>query len=332
MMFKDRSASARLERARRIATIGLSDETRSALGRMLDVVSRRTQHEWTLATDPENAEALFVVAQSRTAFTASESAIPIVMVLPPETTQGVAGLSITQPFRVMPLLDVLLSLEQGTQGQFTAKSAASPPEPESGLIKSLQQLRRHGGTTTWYCARIRPNSIVWVKGDGSEVRTDPDTWRKIRQGSSICPDLEATDGTPDRVATEQLSVTALIWFTAMHTAADTGADASDPSIKLKFWPDFGRIGAERWHLKAAALMSRTRCSVADLVRYTGTGEESLRRFINACQHAGLLEHVGTTPPARTRAHGSSTRTAPVSLLGGLFNALRDRLGFNAHAH
>ncbi len=94
---------------------------------------------------------------------------------------------------------------------------------------------------------------------------------------------------------------------------------SDAVLRLKRWPDFGRLGTHKAHLALAALMTKASWRTDALLETSGQPLDEVQSFLSACGVCGLLdiEHVAVpaaAPPAPRRLGVS-----------GLFRNLRNAL-------
>ena len=114
--------------------------------------------------------------------------------------------------------------------------------------------------------------------------------------------------------TGRKSLDALLWRIGSRDvdgpAALWARDATP--VRLRRWPDFGRLGAHRPHLAMASQLTRAAMTPADLAAAVECGEDQVRAFLNACALLGLIQIE-----AAAAANGPAARPA-----GGLTKLMR----------
>jgi hypothetical protein len=114
---------------------------------------------------------------------------------------------------------------------------------------------------------------------------------------------------------------ALLWRIGLRMVPNSSMPwlQSDIVLRLKRWPDFGRLGAQKAHLALAALMTKASWTTNALLETSGQTRDDVQSFLTACGLCGLLdiEHVAaqTVAPPPSRRLGVS----------GLFRSLRSAL-------
>ena len=97
----------------------------------------------------------------------------------------------------------------------------------------------------------------------------------------------------------------------------------DAKLKLKHWPDFGKLAHETFHFRMAALLARGAHTVEQLAAASSRPVAEARAFVNACALCDLLRVdepvVAAVPPSagapRDRRHYSSILKTIRSALG-----------------
>lgn len=121
-------------------------------------------------------------------------------------------------------------------------------------------------------------------------------------------------GSGEEPRTGRKSLDALLWRIGSRDldgpAALWARDATP--VRLRRWPDFGRLGAHRPHLAMASQLTRAAMTPADLAAAVECGEDQVRAFLNACALLGLIQIE-----AAAAANGPAARPA-----GGLTKLMR----------
>ena len=92
-------------------------------------------------------------------------------------------------------------------------------------------------------------------------------------------------------------------------------------MRLKRWPDFGHLGAQKSHLAFAAYLTKSSWRIDALLQASGQSRSELHAFLGACGLIGLLD-ITPAAPATTAAPIAARRLGVSGLFRSLRNALR----------
>lgn len=134
--------------------------------------------------------------------------------------------------------------------------------------------------------------------------------------------LDKTDADAARAAPMDKAWDVLLWRVGLRMIPDAGMPwfKDGIALRLKRWPDFGRLGVHKSHLTLAALLTKSSWRSDALVEASGQTLAELQSFLCACGLCGLLEIESV--PALTVVTPSASRRLGVS---GLFRSLRSAL-------
>ncbi len=134
--------------------------------------------------------------------------------------------------------------------------------------------------------------------------------------------LDPTDADAARAATTVQAWDLLLWRFGLRVPPDADMPwfKDDVALRLKRWPDLGRLGAQKSHLVLAALMTKASWRSDTLLEASGQTLAEMQAFVSACGFCGLLDiqnvpSLKTVPPVASRRLGVS----------GLFRSLRSAL-------
>jgi hypothetical protein len=134
--------------------------------------------------------------------------------------------------------------------------------------------------------------------------------------------LDKADADAARAAPADNAWDVLLWRAGLRMVPDADMPwfKDDIALRLKRWPDFGRLGAQKSHLALAALLTKASWRSDALLEASGQTLAELQSFVSACGLSGLLDiqHVASlkvVPPVASRRLGVS----------GLFRSLRSAL-------
>lgn len=312
-------------RTRRIAVVGLADDAGQAFRSMLKILDGRGGVSWSLVA-PDAADVLIAGTHGSDSVARhwAATAKPLIAVYDGAAVRPVAPYALRHPFRVMQLLDVLEDIDQAL-----CKTAAEGTrlKPVSGAVwsfpESLRQLAR-GGTPGGFHVAGSGAERVFVRDDLSVYHASPQTVQRLAREPLELPALTFCRDTPP-VHFETRPMFELAWFSGWH-AADTLAPwiKQNVSYRLRRWPDFGMLRGARDQLALAAILTRTSCSRAQLIKISGQPAPAVDRFLNASALSGVLTSTGD---AAVPAESAGTFIAnSAARLGGLIRGLRSRLG------
>ena len=115
---------------------------------------------------------------------------------------------------------------------------------------------------------------------------------------------------------------ALLWRVGLRMVPNPSMPwlGKEVSLRLKRWPDFGRLGVHKAHLALAALLTKSRWRIDALVEASGGTQAELESFLVACGLCGLLE-IEKVPPVALAPQVAKRRLG----VSGLFRSLRSAL-------
>lgn len=118
-------------------------------------------------------------------------------------------------------------------------------------------------------------------------------------------------------------VDALLWRIGlrMMPAPDAPWLQDDVTVRLKRWPDFGHLGAQKIHLAFTAYLTKSSWRIDALLETSGQSRSELHAFLGACGLIGLLD-ITPAPPSTTAAPIAARRLGVSGLFRSLRNALR----------
>lgn len=113
----------------------------------------------------------------------------------------------------------------------------------------------------------------------------------------------------------------LLWRAGLeHTS--NGFPLSLPTstgFRLRRWPDFGRLRHQAFHLRMAALLSRSKCTVEELATASNQDVKDAFAFVNACAMCDLIVIDATIPTVRPQS-------SPGRHYSRILNSIRSALG------
>ncbi len=138
--------------------------------------------------------------------------------------------------------------------------------------------------------------------------------------------LDKTDAEAARAAPMDKASDVLLWRIGLRMTPDVGMPwfKDDIALRLKRWPDFGRLGAQKSHLALAALLTKASWRSDALLEASGQTLAELRSFVSACGLCGLLD-IQNVPSLKVVAPVASRRLG----VSGLFRSLRSALRMGA---
>jgi len=295
----------------RISDVGLSPDASRAFHSMLGIVQGRAAAHWQL-TDPAQADVLLTPTQhERSAIAGIGKAI--VLVVEERNAWLDAPFVLRHPFRVMQLLSIL----DAVSVQLHPAHIERPPAGWAGA-QSLRQLLAQGNTSQWHVAEGGAGKRLWI-GARSAAAT-PAALVALKAGSFAHGEFLPSANTPedDCVALPRQDAA---WYVGYHASTELAPWLSaHASMRLRRWPDFGRIEASLAAFRLSAETALAATTPAALAMSTRVADAEVHRFLNAASLAGLLVVAPRSEAAPRAPHampGGWTR-----LLGGL----RRRLG------
>jgi hypothetical protein len=327
-----------------LSSIGLPVRTELRIKSMLEVIHSKTLDRWSFSGDDagdlcicEPSSALSVVALKR----ASQAGRPrCVMLVKGETAQSDAALSIRDPIRSVDLIALLNSFSAAvptpteavrTRGRNDQLSKKPDPFGCANTIRALLQSTRPevfhlkiGPHQVWLLPVDRAVLLLKVFGP-LEILDLVDPYAQV-----IVTQL------PPSVGQELVDAGAhlrradwLLWCLGIQGPQDHCLPElpTNARMKLRRWPDFGRVEHAPLHLRLAARLSRRFQSLEELADSVGESPDMVRPFVNACCLCGLLAvTVSAGEPVRTLDARESKQAAPRGYMG-LFKTIRSVLKF-----
>lgn len=112
----------------------------------------------------------------------------------------------------------------------------------------------------------------------------------------------------------------LLWRIGTVAFDDRPASWRWPGDRYRMlrWPNLGEIGAGPDDLRALAMLATTAATPEEVAAATGADRGRVERIVNALGLIGIVDSGSAAPPQPS---------APVVQRRGLFQRLRDRLGF-----
>lgn len=312
-------------RTRRIAVVGLADDAGQAFRSMLKILDGRGGVSWSLVA-PDAADVLIagIHGSDSVARHWATTGKPLIAVYDGPAVRPPGPYALRHPFRVMQLLDVLDDIDQALCRTVSEGTRPKPvSSPAWSFHESLRLLARSGTAGSLHVAGSGAER-VFVRDDLSVYHASPQTVQRLAREPLELPALTVCRDTPP-VHFETRPVFELAWFSGWH-AADTLAPWIKHNVfyRLRRWPDFGLLRGAREQLALAAILTRTSCSRAQLIKTSGQPAPTVDRFLNACALAGVLTSTGD---AAVPANNAGTFIAnSAARLGGLIRGLRSRLG------
>ncbi|MCH8543726.1 MAG: hypothetical protein LAT61_09160 [Alcanivorax sp.] len=299
---------------------------------MLKIIASKSGIEW-VHSDAAEADVLMIASQcypiAPQGPLASKASI---VIYPSHQAKPAHPYTLSHPFRVMQLCDVLeavdspapLSQDEASQSEAAQTDTAPPASQDDDFCLSLYRLLSGDSDTSTYYQSHTPEGSLLVK-PGSFRYYAPAT---LHQALNTAP-LPLTPLQPcDDIASEDMAARPLFdlaWLASkQYSAALMPWLSSDAPLKLTRWPSSRALNRAPRLLSLCALMIKQPLSYDQLKAIASCSEKSLIHFINSCEISGLLEK-SENPSHRqimpTKRNGHSR-------LEGMINGLRSRLGLH----
>ena len=347
-------------RAMTLTALGLSLRDETLVKSLLNVVGGNTRAEWSFVDEIDADLALCDPKSSftRMALNKSErSGRPCcVALLYGQETASPLTRSIRAPLRVGEFVQMLDALsELGDMAQPTAVHAAL-----SGLSGVQATAEKHSVDHTSVNSNgIEKEQFVFDVLRQLAVENDPSqpsaVWRVETDGLSLdlmLPErryalrdhemtmdalvdlmlsarvdnvvrLDKVDADTAHVGTIDKAWDVLLWRVGLRMTPDAGMPwfKDDIALRLKRWPDFGSLGAQKSHLTLAALLTKASWRSDALLEASGQTLAELQSFVGACGLCGLLD-IQNVPSLRVVPPVASRRLGVSVLFRSLRSALR----------
>ncbi len=330
-----------------LTTLGLSLRDETLVKSLLSVIGGNTRAEWRFVDeidadlalcDPESPFARMALQKS------TRSAGPVcVALLYGDASPSPLLYSIRAPLRVSELVEMLDGMsEHGASSLLTHASIGvsvaddalssldNPPAREQRLVDVVRELIKPSDATPAHVAwRIEFGDVsmelvlperryvIHSKEMTIEALVDAALFSPIGNVKRLNPESVGTS----EAMTASKPLETLLWRIGLRMVPNHTMPwlQNDIVIRLKRWPDFGRLGAQKSHLALAALMTKTSWRSDALLDSSGQTRDDVQSFLTACGLCGLLVIENIAPLA-------VALPAPRRLgVSGLFRSLRSAL-------
>lgn len=309
---------------RRYSSHGLAPDAQSALGSMLEVLRGRTRDAWTPAA-LRDSHVLFLGDHAEAPPSELVSGIRhVVRVSRGGESRVGSALRLDYPFRVFQLLSLMQEIED--EGSVAQTPPVIARHGSWALFDSLQALAQATPQGAWLVARWDDGESLHVRDDLGEFAVSGGASDRLFNGG--LPQVPLASAPPPPPSLARVDGARLTWRVGLHSGRGQLSGSVDPqqAYRLRVWPDFGRVGSDRLHVRLSALLSREPLRRDDLVRLAGqrdeAGTERVNRFLNACVASGLLRSEGGAA-----LRPAETPTPASGFVGTLVSRIRHRLGF-----
>ena len=328
-----------------LSSIGLPARTELRIKSMLEVIHGKALDRWSFGGDTagdlcicEPNSALSVVALQR----ASLAGRPrCVMLIKGGAGEGADTLTLRDPIRSVDLIALLNAFSTTVPVPTEAVRTSRRPDPfpvkkadPFGCANTIRALLRTTHSETFHL-QIGPHQlwlvpadrlVLLVKGLGPlEILdlVDPNAHVVVTRLPGSAGQELISSGAQRRHADW------LLWHLGIQGPQDYCVPElpSHAQIKLRRWPDFGRVEHAPLHLRLAARLSRRAQSLDELIVSVSESPDMVRPFVNACYLCDLLAvTIPADEPAAGLVEQESKQAVPRGAMS-LFKTIRSVLKF-----
>lgn len=325
-----------------LTTVGLSIRDETLVKSMLQVVAGKTASAWTFS-DGLDVDLAFCNPQSALVLVltnrANETGRPhcVALVRDGACAQPLAT-SIHAPLQVGAFISLLDSVSASAVRDRAAPALAPTPRPTStlmpmlvddtsesgdGFAETVRRLAKEHTAGTWRISHAGLDAVLLMpeRRVVLSVPLGADAAAALA-GNAGCAAplwLDATDAAHVREAPSTLPLERLLWMVGLHAPRAAQPQwLATARVRLRQWPDFGRVGMVPAHLALSALLAHAPHDAAELAAASGNELADVEAFLGACAASGLLDiEPGPAPTTPAVAPRRVSR---------LFQRLRGALG------
>jgi len=334
-----------MARDRILTTIGLPVRTEMRLKSILEVIKNLTEDDWSYSQDGAADLAICEPHSALTALAIKRAQSPdsprCALLVKDETTTASMPM-IHDPIRPMDLLNLLNAVSAGklaakTTGTWFASNnsavvgGGASDNSAFALALALHDAVKH---TTHSVIRLQVAGLELIAvpkaklvapskaleaADIIDLAEVHDPIQVVEGNAGDLPRLQACE--------HRTTIPALLWKLGVFGPRNRFVSLIDGNslLKLRRWPDFGRLEHTADHMRLAARLSRQFMDLAQMAAAINQPPEKIRPFLNACALCDLL--IAQAVPA-TEAHPvPAHKPSPESRYKHLFQSIRSALNF-----
>lgn len=316
---------------RRLAFVGLETDTTSACLSMLKIMNGRSSVEWQ-QSEPGDADVLMIANDDPAARQKwQDTDKPCIVIYHNNEDKPSARYTLSHPFRVMQLINVLEDISGSLDDAPAAQTSA---KPESGKIPVDDETSEFSTSLYQAVTRDDKHSIYESHGPEGTLFVSPSTgayfiqeplYRKLKAKSATLSALKPVNQA-DLTQHIKRPLAELAWMTAQFSKTLPSWLPSDGQFRLKRWLNVNQARTNRAYLSMSAMLTRQPCRREQLAAHAGCEQDQVDRFLSACAMCDLLvcESAGKSPAPPPKAADPETHR-----LGSFIQGLRHRLGLSS---